>query len=430
MIKAKLKTKTPCEVILECEVGRDKLDAAYERAYKEQSSHIPIPGFRAGKAPRELVEKKFKKEIQSYALEELIKKIIDSVVKQNRLHPVTGAGMKEEVEFPEEGSLNFTVEFEVAPAVKLPDYKTLKLTKRKSEITEDDLKNTLNRLIEQHSTLEDISDDRPAAFGDWLIVDYNGTVNDEEAFNRKDAWIEVNSDRKIPMPGFPEKLVGAKIGESIEFNLDAPADFTISKVAGKTVNFSVALKAIKDLKKPELTDELAAKIDPNCKTVDELKEAVKKNQLQYKEQEENRRLKELAAEDLLRKCEIPLPPTQINNRVKNLVENEARKRMQDGETEEHIKEDLENIHKKMTEVAEQQLRKEYLLDTIAQTENIKVTEQDIMPQLYYYAQTFRKPLQWVHKMFERNGRMGELYATAANEKALDIIIENADIKED
>ena len=429
MIKAKLKTKTPCEVILECEVDREKLDAAYEHAYKEQSMHIPIPGFRNGKAPRELVEKKYKKEIQSFAVEDLIKKIIDSVVKQNRLEPVTGANMQEETPFPEEGPLKFTVEFEVAPAVKIPDYKNLKLTKRKSEITDDDLKNTLDKLIEQHSTLEDISDNRPAAFGDWLIVDYKGTADGEEAFNRNDAWIEVNSDRKIPMPGFPEKLVGSKIGESIEFDLDAPTDFAISKVAGKNVKFSVSVKSIREMKKPDLTDELAAKIDPNCKTVDELKVAVEKNQLQYKVQEENKRLKELAVEELLRNTTIPLPPSQVNSRVRNLVESEARQRMQAGETEDQIKEDIENIQKKMAEVAEQQLQKEYLLDAISRAENVKVTEQDIMPQLYYYANTFRKPLPWVYKMFERNGRMGELYATAANEKALDIIIEAADIKE-
>ncbi len=429
MIKAKLKTKTPCEVILECEVSRDKLDAAYERAFKEQNKYIPVPGFRAGKAPRELVEKKYKKEIQSYALEDMIKKIIDSVVKQNRLDPVTGANMQEEAVFPEEGDLKFTVEFEVAPAVKLPDYKNLKLTKRKSEITDDDVKNTLEKLIEQHSTLEDITDNRPAAFGDWLIVDYVGTANGEEAFNRKDAWIEVNSDRKIPMPGFPDKLVGAKIGETIEFDLDAPSDFAISKVAGKKVSFSVTIKSIREMKKPELTDELAAKIDPKCKTVDELKKNIEENQLKYKDQEENNRLKELAVEEILRTVKIPLPPSQVRSRVRNLVEGEARQRMQGGETEEQIKEDIENIQKKMTEVAEQQLKKEYLLDSIARVEKIKVTEQDIMPQLYYYANTFRKPLPWVYKMLEKNGRISELYANAANEKALNIIIENADITE-
>ena len=429
MIKAKLKTKTPCEVILECEVSRDKLDSAYERAYKEQSKYIPVAGFRSGKAPRELVEKKYKKEIQSYAIEDMVKKIIDSVVKQNRLEPVTGANMKEEIDFPEEGPLNFTVEFEVAPAVKIPDYKSLKLTKRKCELTDDDLKNTLEKLIEQHSTLEDITDNRPAAFGDWLIVDYKGTADGEEAFNRKDAWIEVNSDRKIPMPGFPEKLVGSKTGEAIEFDLDAPADFAISKVAGKKVSFSVSLKSIREMKKPEMNDELAAKIDPNCKTVDELKKTVGENQLKYKDQEENRRLKDLAVEELLRNTKIPLPPSQVSSRVRNLVENEAKQRMQAGETEDQLKDDIENIQKKMAEIAEQQLQKEYLLDAIARTENIKVTEQDIMPQLYYYANQFRKPLPWVYKMLERNGRISELYATAANEKALDIIIAAADIKE-
>ena len=427
-IKAKLKTKTPCEVVLECEVSREKLDAAYENMYKEQVKYIPIPGFRNGKAPRELVEQKYKKAIQNYALEELVKKIIDAVVKQHKLEPVTGASMAEEVEFPEEGALKFTVEFEVAPAVKLPEYKNLKLKKRKIEIKDDDIKNIIDKLREQNSTLEDITEDRAIAYGDWVVVDYKGTTGEDEAFNRKDAWIEINSERKIPMQGFPEQLVGAKKGDHLEFEIEAPADYAVAKVAGKNVNFSVNIKTVKEMKKPELTDELAAKIDPNCKTVDELKENIKKNQLKYKEEDEKNRLRDLAAEELLRRVDIPLPPSQVRNRANRIADDEARKRIQEGETEEQVKADGENIIKKATELAEQQLKKDYLLDAIALAENVKVTTEDIMPQLYYYAQMFRKPMHWVAKMFERNGTIKELYAVAANNKALDIVIENAEME--
>ena len=429
-IKAKLKTKTPCEVVLECEVSREKLNEAYERSYKEQVKYIPIPGFRPGKAPRELVEQKYKEAIQEYALDALVKKIIDAVIKQHKLEPVTGASMAEEIKFPEEGDLKFTVEFEVAPAVKLPEYKNLKLKKRKVEIKDDDVKNIIDKLLEQNSTLEDVKEDRPVAYGDWVVVDYKGETDGEEAFNRKDAWIEVNSERKIPVQGFPEQLVGAKKGDSLDFELEAPTDYPMKKVAGKKIKFSVEVKAVKEMKKPELNDELAKKIDPKCENVDALKEKIKENQLKYKEDEEKQRLKELAAEELLRRADIPLPPTQVRNRVSRLAEDEARRRIQAGETEEQVKEDSENIIKKVTEVAEQQLRKEYLLDTIALKENVKVTYEDIMPQLYYYSNMFRKPLAWVYKMFEREGKINELYAVAANNKALDIVLENAEISEE
>jgi len=428
-IKAKIKTRTPCEVIIECEVERADLDAAYERTYKRTSEYLALPGFRAGKAPREMVEQRFKTELQASTVEDLVGGVIRSVVKQNSLNPVTGARLADEATFPSEGTLTFTVEFEVAPAIKLGNYEGISLNKRKAKITDRDVDDIIERLLEQHATFEDAAEDRAAAFGDWLVIDYTGAADGAEVMKRNDAWIEVSSDYKLPLHGFAEQLVGAKKGDTTKFTLTAPADHSDKEVAGKTIAFGVVVKELRERRKPELTDELAEKIDPNCKSVDDLRDAVRKNQLQYKDAEEQRRLRELAREALVREHQMPLPPSQVSNRTRRLVETEARRRMQQGESEEQIKNSLEELGKQMAIMAEHQLRAEYVLNAIAAARQIEVTDDDILPQLQYYASAFRRDIAWVLKTFEREGHMEALYATARENKALDWVVEKADVVE-
>lgn len=428
-IKAKLKTRTPCEIIIESEIPRPDLDAAYERTFKRYSRWIELPGFRVGKAPREMVEQKFTEQLKAATIEDLATAIIRSVIKQHHLEPVTSPRMADEPEFPESGPLSFTAEFEVAPAVELKEYAGLKLTKRKTEITAEDVEKTLQALMENYATFEEIKDDREAAFGDWLVVDYTGTVEGQEILKREKAWVEVSSETNLPVPGFGDELLGVKKNEVREFTTTAPADFFKKDYAGKPVAFKVSVSEIRERCAPELTEELVKKIDPSCTTEDDLREAIKKNQLQYQDAQEQRRLRELAREQLVKIHQLPLPPTLVNNRVRRLLEEEARNRMRQGQTEEQIKEQVDELQKQCAAMAELQLCAEYILDAIARKEDITVTEEDILPQLHYYAQAFRRDVKWVRRMFEREGQLENLQQTARENKALDLVLEKAVIEE-
>ena len=429
-IKANVKTRTPCEVILETTVPPPDLDAAYERTFKKLYKFIALPGFRPGKAPRDMVEQRFQKEIRAQTLDDLMVGVIRSVVKQHNLQPVTGPRPTAEPEFPEQGgTLSFTVEFEVAPAVKLGDYKGLALTRRKVVINDEEIDKIIEQLREQHATFEEPAEERPAAFGDWVIADYAGKVADEEVLRREDAWVEVSANARVPVPGFGEQLAGMKSNESQEITVTAPADFPNQELAGKEITFTVRVKKIQERRKPELTDELVQKIDPNCTTIDDLRAAIEKNQQQYRDSEEQRRLRELAREALVRQHQLPLPPSFLHSRSRRLLEEEIRGRMQRGETEEQVKEELDGLQKQMQERAEFQLRSEYILDAIAKAENIEVTEEDILPQLQYYAAAFRRDIGWVRAMMEREGQLDNLYASALEQKALGIVVDAARISE-
>jgi trigger factor len=428
-IKASVKTRTPCEVILEATVPPPDLDAAYQRTFKKMYKYTELPGFRAGKAPADMVEQRFKQQIRTQTVEDLMVGIVRSVVKQHGLQPITGPRTTDEPSYPDEGALTFTVEFEVAPAVKIGNYKGLVLTKRKVEITDEDIDRTIEQLREQHATFEQPEEERPAAFGDWLIVDYTGKAMDQEVLKRDGAWVEISAGARLPVPGFGEQLAGLKPNETREFALTAPTDYSKKELAGKEITFHVRVQKIQERRKPELTDELVQKVDPNCKTIDDLRAAIQKNELQYRDGEEQRRLRELAREALVRAHQIPLPPSFVNSRTRRLLEEEIRGRMQRGETEEQLKEQLEELQKEMQQRAEVQLRAEYILGAIAKAEQIEVTEEDIMPQLQYYAAAFRRDVGWVRAMMEREGHLDAMYATALEGKALGVVVAAAKITE-
>ena len=132
-IKAKVKTRTPCEVIIEASVEQQDLEAAYERTFKRYNRYLEMSGFRAGKAPRDMVEQKYAEQLKSATVEDLANAVLRSVIKQHHLDPVTSPRISDEPVYPESGDMSFTAEFEVSPVVELKEYSGLKLTKRKAE---------------------------------------------------------------------------------------------------------------------------------------------------------------------------------------------------------------------------------------------------------------------------------------------------------
>ncbi|NLF40717.1 trigger factor [bacterium] len=428
-IKAKVRTKTPCEIVLDVEVPQEDLRASYEKTVSRIGRYAEVPGFRAGKAPRELIEQRFQRELRASTLEDLVVGVIRSVIKKHNLDAVTGPRLPKDPEFPDSGPLAFTAEFEVAPAVTLKNYKGLPLVKRKVAITDEDVNRTIDQLLDQHATFEDIAEDRPTAFGDWVVVDYTGSLGGQQKLKRDGAWIELSSTFRMPVPGFADQLVGMKKGESRDFSVSAPTDFYMKEAAGMLIDFHATVQKILERRKPELTDELAKQIDPQCNTVADLRSAIGKNQEKYREYEEQRRMRDLAREALVKNHPLPLPPALVGGRVRRILEEEVRNRMRQGETEEQIKAAMPELQKQATAAAEVELRGEYILEAIARAENITASDADIQPQLQYYAQAFHRTIDNVRKSFARDGYLDTLYQTARENKALDLVVKEAKIAE-
>lgn len=428
-LSAHLSTRTPCEIILKAHAGRDDLDAAYEKAYKRIAREVTLPGFRKGAAPRSLVEEHYRSHIREQALEDLMTAIIRTVIKKHDLKLCGGIRPQEEYTFPVEGDLDFTVECEIHPRVSLDHVEHVPLVKNIVDITDERLEELLTHMREKHATYEKISEERPAAYGDWAVVDYTGTVDGTQIFSRVGAWMEINSRIQFPLPGFVEQLAGCAIGETRTFSLEIPSSYHKEELQGKTAECTATLHELHEKVLPELTDELAHKIDPACETVDALKEALRTQATSYYEREERSRLAQLAREKLVQLHPLALPPSAVTERAKSIANSLARERVRGGESEEDVKKDGEKIVQTARDYATHELRAEYLLSALADRENITVTFEDIKPQIFHYARTFNRSPQWVYEQFSHDGHIDLLYQNARQEKALEWVIEHADITE-
>lgn len=429
-IKAKVKARSGCEVVVECEVPRPELEAAYERTYKDVQRYVELPGFRRGHAPRELVEQRFGRMIRQQTVEDVIVEVVRQVVRQHGLQVIGGVKGAEDVFYPESGALKFVVEFEVKPRVKVTGYEGLVLKKRKVEVTEQDVNEAIRSLLEREATYEVVKEPRGAVFGDWLVVDYVGKVGEEEVLKREEVWVEVSTESQAPVPGFGAQLAGAQKGETKRFSVTVPPEFAMKRIAGKTVEFTVQVRELYERRIPALTDEVAQRLVPTCKTVEELREAVRKNHAHYLEAVERGRLRALAREELVRRHAIAVPPSEIAGRARRYMENEVRQRMQRGATEEEIRAAWKEIEEQARRLAENDLRAAYVLDAIAEEQKLTVTEEELMEHLASYARSFRKDVRWVRAIFERDGLIEQTKHELLQEKALDYVVDHAVISEE
>jgi len=428
-IKATIKARTPCEIVLECEVDRAGLEAAYEKSVKQLQRHVEMPGFRRGHAPRAMVEERYRSVIQRSTEEDLMVGVVRSVMKQYHFEAVSGVRRADEALYPDSGPLQFVLEFEIAPKVTLKPYTQLPLNTRAVKVSEQDVDQTIKGLLERQATFEPVSQPRPAVYGDWLVVQYTGTVNGVEVMKRDEAWVEVSSNARVPVPGFGEQLAGVQKGETRTISVAAPADYHVKDLAGKTIEFTVHVRELQERRIPKLTDEIAQQILPGCKTIQDLRTAVLKNHEQYREEEERQRLRVLAREALVRLHPLPLPPSIVNARVRRLMESEIRTRLQRGATEPQVKDAMKEIEQQARAQAEHDLRAEYVLNAIAAEQKLDVTEDELSAHLASYARSFRRDVRWVRAMFEREGQLERIREMVLQEKALDFVLRNAVVTE-
>ena len=426
-IKAEISTKTPCEVVVKATVGREELMAAYETALVKNSKMIELPGFRRGKAPRSMVEAKFKEYFEQEAMDDMINKVVKSLVKQYRLHVVTEMSVKDKPVYPAEGDFAFEVEFEVAPKVENINYTGLKLKGRKTEVTDEEVAKEIALAAERFATYEEVKTDRPAKFGDWSVCTYKATLGEKEVFKRDSAWVEVAQDRNTPAPGFCAEIAGMKKGETKTFELNSGAEFFMKEYRDQKLTFTVTLESIRERAVPEVNDELAAKIDPNIKTVDELKVKVKEAFTQNKAEIEQNRLCELARELLVKNNPLPLPPYYVTLQTNANLRRELENKLRGGLKQEEIKDEAEKLRPQCEEKAKLDLNADFLLSYIAEKEKIVLTADDVMPRLEQYARMFGRDVNWVFRMFEQSGKLDELRTGILQEKTLRFVVSKAEV---
>ncbi|MCX6967456.1 MAG: trigger factor [Verrucomicrobia bacterium] len=422
-----------CITTMRIEVPADKVSQAREAILREYAQHAKLPGFRPGKAPRSVVETKFKKEIADELQSRLISTSCREAIAENKLR-VLHISNVEEVEFAPDQTLSFTASVVTAPQFELPEYKGIKVAVAAAEVTEKDIDEGIERLLDQAADFVDVTD-RPLAMDDFAVVTYTGTIDGKPADEvvpaakvlaaNTDFWIKLTPETFLP--GFSEKVIGAAVGETREFDLTVPADFAMTDLAGKTLHYSVTLNTIKSKVVPAADDAFAATVAPG-KTLAELRELIRGEITRQKSVEQENEKRGQIMKQLLDQVECELPEGMVYNETHRVLANLIRENQNRGVPEEVIRENQKELNTSAGETARERLKGSFVLIRIAEAEKITVTREEFNRHLVRMAMRYQMPVEKLQKELEKREALDSINEEILTGKVLDFLLANASVE--
>lgn len=400
----------------------------FKKAVAKIANNVNIPGFRKGKAPRNIIEMHYGKEaVKQEAFEIVANKAYSDALDQEKLIPVSDPKVEEST-FEEGKDMELTIKVTLKPEPELGEYKGLHVEKEAVEVTDEAVEDAVNELRKRNAKMVAAEDDAVIEKGDFAIIDFAGTV-DGEPFSGgegKGYPLEVGSNSFIP--GFEDQLVGLKKGDSTDVEVTFPEEYFVKELAGKEAVFKVNIQDVKRRELPELTDEYVA-ANSDFKTVDELR-ANYKERMQKSAEENAKVAYERALIDLaVANAKFTVPEIMIEDRISQMVDEmkmslESRKMTMEMYMQ-YTGMDMAKIRENQRPVAEENVKTDLVLDTIAKAENIQVDMADVDAEIAAIASQHGASVDEVKKIIRNNGTMGLLLANILRRKAAHVVIDSA-----
>jgi trigger factor len=419
-MQIKLEQLSPTTVKLSITADQMFLDSAKQAVLAKLSQGIKVPGFRAGKAPANLLEKQLDQAaLQSEFVEQAVNQLYVNAVNQHKLRPVAPPRISLS-KFVPFNTLEFTAEVETVGDIKLADYKKLKLTPKPVEVTAKDVTDVLANLRQRAATKEDVT--RAAKSDDEATIDFEGsdakTGEPIAGADGKDYPLVLGS--KTFIPGFEDELVGLKPGGKKTFTLTFPKDYGTKTLQSRKVSFDVKVTKLQQLIEPKLDDALAASIGP-FKTLTELKTDIKKQLKAEKQQAANRAFEEELLRKIADTSTVPIPTSLVDEEINNMEEEEKRNIAYRGQTwQEHL--DAEGLtaeahREQKRERAELRVKSGLILGEIAEQEKITVTPEELQLRIQLLKGQYPDPAMQAELDKPENRR--DITSRLMTEKTLD-----------
>jgi trigger factor len=414
-VRRKLTVTVPVEVVT----------GEFEKAYRSIQRKIVMPGYRRGHVPMKTVRQLYAGDVKGEVAQEMIPRAWREAIDSVKADPIGGPSIQDYT--LEEGSpLSFTAEFDVRPEIKLPDYRGMKLVKEIAEVTEADVTAVLEDLRLKTAPVRTVEEARGARRGDIAVIDFEGFIGEAALPGGKGAEYPLELGSASFIPGFEDALVGALAGESREFTVTMPADYHAEEAAGKEVLFKVTVKVLKERVLPAFDDEFARDVG-EYENLEDLRRKVHGNMTEVREKEARTGLKDRAIAALQAAVDFELPASLVEEEVENGVRNMARQLSYRGISVEEGKRILEESRDDLRQGAARRVKTTMILEEVAKAEGLTIGPEDLERGLREMAARYRKPIPELKKEMIKNGVMEGFRSMLLEEKALDLIVDAAEI---
>jgi len=424
-----------CLATLRVEVPSDTVKNERAKIVSGYAAQARIPGFRPGKAPKNVIEKRFQTAISEELDERLVRAAYDEALRKDALK-VLNFGNPQNLAHNPDGSLSFQATLTLAPEVALPEYKGINVKAPSAEATDEDVETQLKGLQERFADYQDI-EGRSAANGDLAVIDFTSTLEGkplEEALGkpagylsgREGFWLKL--DENSFLPGFAAQVEGLNAGDIKDIALTIPEDFPLSDLRGKEVTFHVTLKGLKQAVLPELDDEFAAKVTGG-KTLEELKSLAKQQiEIEKRRQIDDYKVNQIV-EHFNSLVDFELPEDLLRHETQGQADALVQRSVQSGMSQEELISQQGEIFNTAGEQARTNLKTNFILQEIARTEGISVSDQELVNHLAMIAQSRKQNPRKFIKELQRGGRIPGIRNSMLVGKAIDFVLEHATVEE-
>ena len=410
-----------CQHALEISVPVQEVESETARVTADVQKKAKLQGFRPGKAPASMIRKYYAGDIRKKVLETLVPKYLNKQFEAENLN-VVGTPDITEVHLNEGEPLRFKAKFEVVPEIELKDYKDIEVPYHDPEISDEDVSRRIEEIREQKADYANV-DPRPVEAGDHAVVALESLSGVEgDPVKTDEIVLEIGGGDTLS--AFTENLLGVTPGEEREFEVTYPEDYGAPRLAGRTVKFHATLKGIRKKELPELNDEFAQDLG-DYRTVEELRESVRKNIFAQRQIEAQQAAKNELVEKLVDSHDFPVPEAFVDNQIRNRVEQSLRAMAAEGVDPSSIKLDWQKVKETQREKALREVKASMLLNRISERESIHATRDEVDKEVERVARQQREPVAALRMRFEKDGTIGRVASHIQTEKTLNFLFEHA-----
>ena len=425
-MKAELLKREGNQVTFKITVDNDKFEAAINKAYNKNKGKFNIPGFRKGKAPKQIIESQYGKGVfYNDAIDMLFPEVYPTALDELNIDPINRPDLDIE-EISKDNGLVMVINVEVKPEVKLGEYKGIEISKPAYTVNEEEADLRLEEMRNRAARLVDV-EDRAIEAGDTAIIDFEG-FQDGVAFEGgkgENYSLVIGSNTFIP--GFEDQLIGKNKGEEVEVNVEFPAEYHAENLAGKPANFKVVVKNVQRKELPELNDEFAADTT-EFNTLDELKADLR---TKLEEEAKNRAEAEMRnslVEKVSEATELEVPEAMIEAQLDNMMMELNYQLQYQGLQLQQLLEmtgrTIEELKAERREEATKLVKSSLILEAIAKAENVEVSEEEIEAELAKMAQMYNMEVEKI-KSAMRPADLEDIKGQLTIRKTIDLLVDNS-----
>lgn len=433
-MKTEITEVSPTQREIKIEVPAEALKDAYGKISQKYAKGATVPGFRKGYAPLDVIRMRYKEEIKSEVLQQVVPEKVAEAIQEHKLHPLSEPNLHidnpENVKVNGSESLKLHVHVEVMPEIPLPKYKGLEVTRRRRPVEESELEDLIAKRLEEQSALIPV-EGRKSELGDTVIADLEGTFDgDPDGEPIKAENLEVILGDEVIEKAFTENLVGVVEDEEKDFTVTYAADFTSEVLAGKTVHYKAKVKSVGKMEVPELNDEWAKSLDEGYKSLADLRKKLRTDLETYADTDADARVRNNAIAKLIEENSFEVPNTLIENQARNLLNNFAQDLQQRGVDLNKVESNfVEMAFNQMKTQAERDVRGAILLEKIGEAEKVEITKEEIDAEIGKLAEYYQTTPDEVRDSLEKQGGTGTIDNNLRTRKSIEALIAKAKVIE-